>query len=155
MNKKVLLEKDMEEFVLDSKKVGQIKYKESDLITLASPLFGFPDLHDFLLLEDDEYFPFLWFHSVEDPNVAFVVLPIKSYFNDYNPVIPKRELKVLQAKDLNELTFFGIVVVPDNPKEATINLRAPLVVNLGKKLAKQIILDDDKYQIKTPLFEGD
>ncbi|BAI81590.1 flagellar assembly protein FliW [Deferribacter desulfuricans SSM1] len=154
MSKKALMEKEMEEFILNSKKVGQIKYKESDLITLASPLLGFPDLHDFLLLEDDEYFPFLWFHSVEDPNVAFVVLPVKTYFNDYNPRIPKRELKVLQAKDISDLTFFGIVVVPENPKEATINLKAPLIINLSKKIAKQLILDDDRYEIKTPLFEG-
>ncbi|MGA1847547.1 flagellar assembly protein FliW [Deferribacter abyssi] len=152
MSKKAVLEKVMAEHVLDSKKVGKIVYREEDLITMVSPFLGFPDLHDFLLLEDDNYVPFMWFHSVEDPNVAFVVLPIKSFFKEFNPKIPKRELKILQATSFDEITFFGIVVVPENPREATINLRAPLAINLNKKIAKQIILDDDKWQIKTPLF---
>ncbi|KAA0258759.1 flagellar assembly protein FliW [Deferribacter autotrophicus] len=152
MSKKAVLEKSMEEHVLESKKVGKIVYKEEDLITMASPFLGFPDLHDFLLLEDDNCVPFLWFHSVEDPNVAFVVLPIKSFFKDYDPKISKRELKILQANSFDEITLFGIVVVPENPKEATINLRAPLVINLNRKIAKQIILDDERWQIKTPLF---
>jgi flagellar assembly factor FliW len=44
-------------------------------------------------------------------------------------------------------------VVKDDPQKATINLKAPLVINSKKKLAKQIILDDDNYQVKTPLFK--
>jgi len=42
--------------------------------------------------------------------------------------------------------------VPEQPKNATVNLRAPLALNMEKKLAKQVILEDDKWQIKSPLF---
>ena len=53
------------------------------------------------------------------------------------------------------MKIFSIVVVPTDPKLSTENLRAPLVVNFEKKLAKQIILDDDTLKIKTPLFESE
>ena len=53
------------------------------------------------------------------------------------------------------MKLFSIVVVPTDPKLSTANLRAPLVVNNKKKLAKQIILDDDAYKIKMPLFESE
>ncbi len=140
---------------INSSKLGELEYKEDDLITLSSPLLGFPDLQDFLLISDDDSYPFLWFQSVEDPDICFILIETKSFFKEYNPNIPKRELKVLAISKEEDKKLFSIVVVPVDPKLSTTNLRAPLVVNFEKKLAKQIILDDDSYQIKTPLFSSE
>lgn len=136
-----------------SSKLGEIEYKEDDLITLSSPFLGFPDLNDFLLISNESSYPFLWFQSVEDPNICFVIVETEAFYKDYKPAINKREKKVLAIEDMKDVKIFCIVVVPDDPKMATANLRAPLVVNFDKKLAKQIILDDDTYKIKTPLFD--
>lgn len=135
-----------------SSKLGEIEYKEDDIITLSSPFLGFPDLNDFLLISNESSYPFLWFQSVEDPDICFVIAEAVTFFKDYNPTLNKREIKVLAIDDMKEVKIFCIVVVPDDPKMSTANLRAPLVINFAKKLAKQIILDDDTYKIKTPLF---
>lgn len=135
-----------------SSKLGEIEYKEEDLITLSAPFLGFPDLNDFLLISNESSYPFLWFQSVEDADICFVIVEAGTFFKHYKPTISKREMKVLAIDDMKEVKMFCIVVVPDDPKLSTANLRAPLVINFGKKLAKQIILDDDKYKIKTPLF---
>lgn len=135
-----------------SSKLGEIEYKEDDIITLSSPFLGFPELSDFLLISNESSYPFLWFQSVEDPDICFVVVEAATFFKDYNPTLNKREIKVLAVDDIKEVKIFCIVVVPDDPKMSTANLRAPLVINFAKKLAKQIILDDDTYKIKTPLF---
>lgn len=140
---------------INSSKLGEIEYKEDDVITLSAPLLGFPDLQDFLLISDDNSYPFLWFQSVEDTDICFILIETNTFFKDYNPSIPKRELKVLAVSDEKEMKIFSIVVVPTDPKLSTANLRAPLVVNFEKKLAKQIILDDDTLKIKTPLFESE
>ena len=96
----------------------------------------------------------VWFQSVEDTDICFILIETNTFFKDYNPSIPKRELKVLAVSDEKEMKIFSIVVVPTDPKLSTANLRAPLVVNFEKKLAKQIILDDDTLMIKKPLFES-
>ena len=140
---------------INSAKLGEIEYLEDDNITLSSPLLGFPDLQDFLIISDDNSYPFLWFQSVEDTDICFILIETNTFFNYYNTDIPKRELKVIAISDKKEMKLFSIVVVPTDPKLSTANLRAPLVVNFEKKLAKQIILDDDAYKIKTPLFESD
>lgn len=138
---------------INSPKLGPIEYKEDDLITLSSPLLGFPDLNDFLLISNDTSYPFLWFQSTEDPDTCFILVEACSFFKDYKPIINKREAKVLAIGDMKEVKIFCIVVVPEDPKKSTANLRAPLVINFEKKLAKQIILDDDTWKIKTPLFQ--
>ncbi len=145
--------KQMEKKVLYSLKYGKLEFTENDIFYMTSPLLGFAHLSDFLLISSEEHLPFYIYHSAEDPTVSFVVIDIKTFFPDYAPEIHKRDLKVLQAKSKDDLVLFGIVVVPANPKEATVNLKAPLAINVQKKLAKQIILEDDRYQIKTPLFK--
>lgn len=140
---------------LNSAKLGELEYTEDDIITLSSPLLGFPELQDFLLISDDNSYPFLWFQSVEDKDICFILIETNIFFKDYKPDIPKRELKVLAISDKNDMKIFSIVVVPTDPKLSTANLRAPLVVNFDKKLAKQIILDNEEYRIKMPLFESE
>ena len=140
---------------INSAKLGEIEYSEDDVITLSSPLLGFPDLQDFLIISDDNSYPFLWFQSVEDADICFILIETNTFFKDYNTKKTKRELKVIAISDKKEMKLFSIVVVPTDPKLSTANLRAPLVVNFEKKLAKQIILDDDAYKIKMPLFESE
>lgn len=144
----------METKTIVSGKLGEIKYTEADIITLSSPVLGFPDLSDFLLISNDKSYPFLWFQSVQDKNICFILVEPELFIQDYQPKLNKRELKILGAEDETKIKLFCIVVVPDQPKNATMNMRAPLVVNVEKKLAKQVILEDDKYQIKTPLFKS-
>ena len=144
----------MQEFKLsiNSPKLGVIEYSEDDLITLASPLLGFTELNDYLIISNTDYFPFLWLQSVEDPSVCFILIEPGPFFSDYKPNINKRELKVLGVDNLEGLKVFCIVVIPDNPQEATANLRAPLLVNFERKIAKQAILDDESWDIRAPLF---
>ncbi len=138
---------------IKSSKLGDIEYNENDVITLSSPMLGFNHLNDFLLISNNESYPFLWFQSIEDPEVCFILVEALTFFKQYKPSIPKRDLKVLSIEDEKDMQVFCIVVVMSELKNSTANLRAPLVINFEKKLAKQVILEDDTYQIKTPLFE--
>jgi flagellar assembly factor FliW len=140
------------EITIHSPKLGSITYKEDDLITLSTPLLGFGELSDYLIIANSDYFPFLWLQSVEDPSVCFILIEPEPFFEDYAPNVNKRELKVLGVGELKDLKIFCIVVIPDNPQKATANLRAPFAVNFERKIAKQIVLDDDKWSIRAPLF---
>ena len=147
-------EEKMETRKIVSGKLGEIEFVETDIITLSAPILGFPDLNDFILISNDKSYPFLWFQSVQDPNICFILVEPDIFYPDYKPDLNKREAKILGAEENADIKLFGIVVVPDQPKNATVNLRAPLALNMGKKLAKKVILEDDKWQIKTPLFKN-
>ena len=135
-----------------SPKLGKISYSESDLITLTSPLLGFAELSDYLIISNSDYFPFLWLQAVEDPSVCFILIEPEPFFKDFKPKVNKRELKVMGVDNISELKMFCIVVIPDNPQKATANLRAPVIVNFERKIAKQTVLEDDTWDIRAPLF---
>ena len=145
-------EVSMEKNKLTSTKLGEIEYSENDIILLSSPLLGFPDLSDFLLISGEKSFPFLWFQSVQDPSVCFILIDPKIFHPNYDPALSKRDLKILGVEEREHLKILNIVVVPEDPKNATVNLRAPILINSEKKLAKQVILEDDRWMIKAPLF---
>jgi flagellar assembly factor FliW len=138
--------------VIQSAKLGKVEFHDEDILTLVTPLLGFSDLSDFLLINNSDYYPFLWFQSVEDPSVCFIVIEPCPFFPNYKPIFGKREFKVMGVKDSSGLKIFCIVVIPDTPTEATANLRAPLIINFERKIAKQSVLDDDDLQIREPLF---
>ena len=147
-------EETMETRKIVSGKLGEVEFVETDVITLSAPILGFPDLSDFILISNDKSYPFLWFQSVQDVNICFILVEPDIFFPDYTPKLNKREAKILGAEGEKDIKLFGIVVVPDQPKNATVNLRAPLALNMERKLAKQVILEDDKWQIKSPLFQN-
>ncbi|MBM7591504.1 flagellar assembly factor FliW [Brevibacillus fulvus] len=54
-------------------------------------------------------------------------------------------------KEDTALVVLNIVTIrPEG--QVTVNLKAPIVINLENRMAKQIILNDDKYTIRQPLF---
>lgn len=142
----------MEKNKLNSTKLGEIEYSENDIILLSSPLLGFPDLSDFLLISGEKSFPFLWFQSVQDAGVCFILIDPKIFHPNYDPSLSKRDLRILGVEENESPKVLNIVVVPEDPKKATVNLRAPILINSEKKLAKQVILEDDRWMIKAPLF---
>lgn len=143
----------MDKMMIEAPRVGKIEYDEEDIIVMTTPMLGFANLNDFLLISTEQTYPFYWLQSIEDPEISFLMVETGLFFKDYLPKFNRRDFKILQAEELGSLRIFAIVVVPSNPKDATANLRAPIVFNEEKKLAKQIILDEDKYSIKTRVFE--
>ncbi len=137
---------------INSAKLGEIEYSENDVVTLCSPLLGFNELNEFLLISNESSYPFIWFQSVENNDICFILVEATKFFTDYEPTIPKREMKVLSIEDIENMKIFSIVVIPEDPTKSTANLRAPLIINLDKKIAKQIILDNDVFPIKRSLF---
>jgi|Wag4MinimDraft_12_1082652.scaffolds.fasta_scaffold00030_8 flagellar assembly factor FliW len=145
----------MSKHVVETPKLGKIEYTDDDIIYMVSPLLGFDHINDYLLISSPETVPFVMLQSIDDMDISFILADINLFFKDYSPNFSKRELKVLQVKKVEELKLFGIVVIKDKPQNATINLKAPIAINLEKRLAKQIILDDDRWEIKTPLFKSE
>jgi flagellar assembly factor FliW len=143
----------MKKYTIQAPKIGQIEFENEDILTMSSPMLGFPKLKRFLLISTEQTFPFYWLQSVDNPEVSFLMLEASLFFNDYAPKLSEKDLQSVKCEDKSKLRTFAIVVVPKNPKDSTANLKAPIIINEEKMLAKQIILDDDKYSIKTKIFK--
>jgi flagellar assembly factor FliW len=126
------------------------------VLRLTEPLPGFPDHRDYVLLQavpaaDGQGLVF-WLQSVDPSGPRFLAVPAAAYFPDYAPVLPRAVRIELDLADEAEPEVYCIVSIPEGDvARATANLRAPLVVDAARGLARQVVLPDGEHPIRRPL----
>jgi flagellar assembly factor FliW len=134
---------------LNTKYFGEIDYDVSKVITFPSGLPGFPDSRRFILMsESDPPDLFYWLQCVDDGDVVFTLMDVYRVMADYDPVVEPEELAELGDLSESPLEIYNIVVVPEDPKEMRVNLKAPVVINSITGLAKQVILENENYPLR-------
>jgi flagellar assembly factor FliW len=127
---------------------GNIIVDESRIITMRGGILGFERLKRFVLLTQHDNIPFSWFQSVDDGSVAFVVTNAFMVQGDYSPVLSDSEVELLEIASVEDVVPMVIVTIRSEPFEITANLRAPVVINIARRLARQIVLQDSDYPVR-------
>lgn len=139
---------------LQAKYFGEIDYLEEDILTFPSGLFGFEDERQFLLLPfDGSAGSLLCFQSVQTPALAFVAMDPFALLPEYTPVLQPSELKELGVADSQELGFYVLCVVKKPVADSTVNLKCPVAINPDTRVARQVILEADAYEMRHPLAQ--
>ena len=63
---------------------------------------------------DDENSPFFWLQSVQNSNLAFVIMNPRDLVPDYEVEIDMFTANLLQIKDENDALIYSIVTVPED-----------------------------------------
>lgn len=138
---------------VQTSRFGEIIVDTERIISMLSPLLGFPESTRFILKSHSQKSPFMWLQSLDNPQLAFVVLPATLTGLDYRPEIPRQILKELLITADNDKDILLILTIPkNNPQEMTANLLGPIVLNSSMRLAAQVVLDPQKYDPCTRLF---
>ena len=127
---------------------GGISVDDDRIIAMKGGILGFEHLKKYILLVQDEKTPFLWLQSVDDGATAFVVTNPQLIKADYEPLIHDEEVAKLEIEDITDVVLMAIVTIRSNPFVVTANLRAPVVINARKRLAKQVVLAEPDYPIQ-------
>src|ERR687889_2117706 len=121
------------------------------VIDMVAPMPGFPDHQRFALVQLDETGVLCSLQSVEDPQLRFLVVPPSAFFPDYSPVIDDATVSSLGIQSAEDAIVLLVVNPGDDAGSATVNLMAPVVVNLATRQGGQVVLDED-LPIRAPLL---
>ena len=127
---------------------GSCTFSESDVLEFPWGLPGFPNLRRWLALTVETHASFVWLQSIDDPNVALPTTDPYYVFEDYSPKLPPYVIAALDIADPSDFTLLCVVVVTENAEEMTMNLMAPIVVNLRSRKARQIVLETSGYSTR-------
>ncbi|MBM7869461.1 flagellar assembly factor FliW [Clostridium pascui] len=132
---------------------GTIEYNEEDIITFKKGLPGFENLKKFIVVpfEDNEVFSILI--SVEDIEVGIPAISPFHVDETYEFKLSDEKINELSVNSHEEILVLNTVTLNSNVKNITINMKAPIIINIKGKVGEQIILDNEKYRIKEPLFK--
>ena len=137
--------------VFQSSRFGEFEVPASSLIEFPSGLIGFARHQRFVLLEHKA--PFSWLHSVDDPDLAFVVVDGYEFGDAYIIEAPYND-ESIDLKEDDDFAVLVIITVRPDPKETTANLKAPLFVNLRNRRGTQVIFDDPRFSTRYPLYSA-
>jgi flagellar assembly factor FliW len=137
---------------IQTSRFGEIEVKADKIIRMTTPFLGFPDSQRFIIRPHGDKSPFMWFQSLDDPDLAFVVIPSSSLIPQYNPEIAASTLKDLEIGSAKPELLLILTIPEGKPLEMTANLLGPIVLNTGKRLASQILLDPTLYEVQWPVF---
>ncbi len=141
---------------ITTKIFGEIEINEEKVLYFSDGIIGFPDLNRFMLIHDveDEDSKISWLQSLDEPAFAMPVIDPLVIDPTYNPVVEDELLKPLGEIVEEEMVVLVTMTVPSDVKKTTINLKAPIVINSKNLRSCQIILDDDKYLVKYPVYDA-
>lgn len=135
---------------LETTRFGDVEIEKDRVISFPSGLLGFSSFTKFVLLQPDEQGVFFWLQSVETPDLAFVVTDPAMWVADYRANIRKEQMQEMGLDDIETAQVFVIV----NKRDAVLsaNLQGPLVINVEKCLAMQLVLADKRWSTRHELI---
>jgi len=133
---------------------------EPSVIRFADALPGLEGSRSWQLIEADEARPFYWLKSADDPSLSLLVVDPRSVVPGYEPKLPSSGMSRLElegdgAAGDETSALVLVTVTVDDRGAATLNLRAPIVINPGRMLGAQLILDDTAWPLDHPLVPSE
>ena len=141
---------------INTSNFGEIDIIEEKIIQFQEGLPAFENEREFvIILNEDEDNPFHWLQSINSPELSFVIISPFEIFKDYDLLLPETAIDKLKIEKQEDIIIYTMVVVPEDMTKMTTNLLGPIVINTKEKLGKQVILEENKYNTKQPIFNQD
>lgn len=139
---------------IQSKLLGNVEYAEEHIIRFDEGLIGIPEKKNFILIEKEDFKPFSYLQSVDDPTFILIVVNPMVIEKEYKFSIYREDFAAIDIKDENDFSLLAIVIFAQKVEHITINLKAPLLLNVHTKRGLQVILQNDDYSVEEPLMKS-
>jgi flagellar assembly factor FliW len=134
---------------IDTTRFGEMEINEGSVVEFPEGLLGLHRFRRYVFI-DRQNSQFRWMQSVDLPELAFLVADPQVFAPDYRAEVKASDLDPLGTADPRKLAMGVICTVPENPAEATVNLKAPLIIDIESRRGKQVVLNDSPYSIHHP-----
>jgi flagellar assembly factor FliW len=136
---------------VDTTRFGPLDVALDDLIHFPAGMLGLEDCRHWVLLADAQNDSLAWLQSASRPEVALAVVSPRRFVPDYQMRLVKSEIAPLELATVQEAQV--LTIVSKNERSITLNLKAPLVINLERRLGRQVIVTSDEsveYELGAP-----
>lgn len=139
----------------DTRLFGKIEIEDEKIITFEQGIIGFPYMKHFALIfdvEDGKEAKIKWLQSMDEECFAMPVMSPYELVPDYHPSVSDETWQILGEIRDEDMLVLVTVTVPTDITQMSINLKAPVVVNLATNKASQVIVEDE-YPVKYKIYD--
>ncbi len=140
--------------LINTRNFGELEIKKEEVILFQDGIPGFEELTQYAIIASPEdEVPFQWLQSLEDPQLALVIINPFLFKQDYDFQIPEAILEKMGITTPESLLVYAVVVIPEDINQMTANLLAPIIINTTNNRGKQIVLEGNQYHTKHLILE--
>jgi flagellar assembly factor FliW len=133
----------------DTKNFGRVEFESRDTIEFPRGLPGFEDRRRFLAIRQERTAPLVFLQSLEDPGLCFITAPVLAVEPRFRLKLSEEDryaaglASVRKPRIGKNVWALGVISVRETGP--TVNLLAPLVINLSSLRAVQAVMRDSAY----------
>jgi flagellar assembly factor FliW len=149
---------------IDTSRFGTIQVEDEDTYDVPHGIPGFAALRRAAVLAVDpsgDQNSLYWLQDLDDPELAFLCVVPWSAFPAYDLEVDERTLGIVDPEDVRVLSLVTVRrngdVHPIAERRAatmTVNLRAPLIIDVRRRQLQQVILADARWSVHEPLVHA-
>lgn len=124
------------------------------VIRFNGSILGFEEFDEFVVTVVEEDSPYVYLQSLQDENIGFLVALPFVFYPEYTFEIDDKDKALIELKSQEEVAVLNTVTIREPYTKSTVNLLAPLVINISTGKARQVVLPPkSNYGTKEPLFK--
>jgi flagellar assembly factor FliW len=130
---------------------GPLEIEADDVIRFPAGLAGLEGCLDWVFLADSHNDALGWLQSTTHDGVALAVVSPRRFVPDYQVRVPRNELASLCLEGAQGAHV--LVIVSKNDRSISLNLKAPLVINLEQRTGRQVVTSTDQPLQYEPTYD--
>lgn len=122
---------------LHTTKFGTVCVDQRDLLRFPDGLIGYENARDWVLLTETLDSSICWLQSVNFGELAVPMVTPSRYVPQYRVRVDAEELQTLEIERDRDVEV--LVVLSQHRDLPSINLKAPLVINMASRIGRQVV----------------
>lgn len=139
--------------LVKTERFGDLHIDEERIVQFPAGILGFEELKRYVLVERSTHASICFLQAVDDPDVAFALGEPASFRPDYRPQLWDDDREALAYTGQETLQVWAILTVPQDVRQITANLLAPVVINVERRLGRQVVQSDGVYSTRHNILE--
>jgi flagellar assembly factor FliW len=139
---------------IQTKFLGEVELTEEEIYFFEDGIPGFEEYKKFVIIALDADLPLAFLQSIDQAEIGFVITFPFAFKQDYAFDLSEEDKLTLQIEKEEDVLVYTIMTLNEPFAKSTINLLAPVILNVNKKLGKQVVLaDQSEYPLRHPISE--
>ena len=138
---------------VNTTRFGELTVNTDDIISFKEGLLGFENLNKFFVVDPGDSTLILWLQSIEDASIAFPIIEPKIFKPDYIAKLLPADMSSIELETMSSARIYSILTIPSDITAMSANLKAPIVINNDKRIAKQIVLQENKLSVRYEMYK--
>jgi flagellar assembly factor FliW len=142
---------------LISKYFGELDYGAEAVFEFPWGIPGFEERKAYICVDQPQNHPLIFMQSLDDPKLCFITVPVFVADPEYRLRLTPEDLTAIDLphdrppRIGEEVLCLSLLAVSDGA-DPTVNLAAPIVLNLQTRQGIQAIQTDSDYSYRHPLL---